>query len=55
MGTPEHVLKHNRKAWDREASNSNPWTFPVSPESVARARQGDWQILLTPTKPVPAA
>jgi SAM-dependent methyltransferase len=54
MGTPEHVLKHNRKAWDLEVANGNPWTVPASPELIARARQGDWQIVLTPTKPVPA-
>lgn len=55
MGTPEHVLKHNRKAWDQEVANGNPWTVPASPEMIARARHGDWQIVLTPTKSVPAA
>jgi SAM-dependent methyltransferase len=32
----------------------NKWTVPVSPDVIARARRGDWQIVLTPTKPVPA-
>ncbi|MCB0122414.1 MAG: class I SAM-dependent methyltransferase, partial [Caldilineaceae bacterium] len=30
------------------------WTIPVSPDVIAAARQGRWQIILTPTKPVPA-
>lgn len=29
------------------------WTVPVTPEAVAAARRGQWQIVLTPTKPVP--
>ena len=31
----------------------NKWTIPVSAEAMAKARQGDWQIVLTPTIPVP--
>jgi SAM-dependent methyltransferase len=31
------------------------WTVPVTPEEVAAARRGEWQIVLTPTKPVPRA
>lgn len=45
----------NRKAWDRKAADGVQWARPVSAEVVARARRGDWRILLTPTKPVPAA
>ncbi len=43
----------NRQAWDREVDKGNPWTQPVSPETIARARQGDWSVLLTETTPVP--
>ena len=32
---------------------NNQWTVPVSADTVARARQNDWHIVLTPTKPVP--
>lgn len=49
------VRAYNRGAWDRQVASGNPWTKPVSAEEVARARQGDWHIVLTPTKPVPAA
>ncbi len=31
----------------------NPWTILVTTEAVERARRGDWEIALTPTKPVP--
>ena len=47
------VFNYNRKAWDREVEKGNQWTQPVSSEIIAEARQGHWQIILTPTKPVP--
>ncbi len=48
------VLTYNRAAWANEVKNGNIWTVPVSAEEVAAARQGRWQIVLTPTKAVPA-
>ncbi|QDU37012.1 hypothetical protein Mal4_13150 [Maioricimonas rarisocia] len=48
------VRDHNRKAWDQSVAEGNRWTVPVSREEVDRARQGDFKILLTPTRPVPA-
>jgi SAM-dependent methyltransferase len=54
MNNPhEHTLHHNRIAWDRQVELGNPWTVPVGPEAIAAARRGEWQILLTPTIPVP--
>ena len=47
------VLAHNRAAWDREVARGNRWTVPVGPEAVARAREGDCSIVLTPRRPVP--
>ena len=44
---------YQREAWNREVENGNPWTRPVSTEAVEAARNGKWQIVLTPTKPVP--
>jgi SAM-dependent methyltransferase len=29
------------------------WGIPISPESFQKAKQGTWDMLLTPTKPVP--
>lgn len=51
--TPVDVLAHNRRAWDQEVAHGNHWTVPVSAREVARARRGDWSILLTPRRPVP--
>ena len=47
------ILKHNRLAWNREVERRNPWTVPVTTEVVEAARRGTWEIVLTPTKPVP--
>ena len=54
MSIPEDILLYNRRTWDRQVERGNPWTVPVSSEAVARARNGDWWIVLTPTKPVPS-
>ena len=51
-----NIRNYNREAWDRHVEGGeNPWTQPVSAEVVARARNGDFGILLTQTKPVPHA
>jgi len=47
------VLSHNRDAWNGLVASGNRWTVPVGPEVIARARAGDWSIVLTPTRPVP--
>lgn len=43
----------NREAWNRLVDAGDRWTIPVSAEEIAKARLGDWSILLTPTRPVP--
>ncbi len=50
-----NIVEHNRKAWDAEVAKGNPWTVPVSPEEILRAKAGEWSVLLTPKKPVPRA
>jgi len=47
------IRAYNRRAWDKEVQLGNQWTLPVDSEVIAAARQGQWDILLTPTKPVP--
>ena len=47
------IRAYNRKAWNRQVKNKNPWTIPVSPEVIAAARGGEWAILLTPNITVP--
>ena len=49
------IVRHNSLAWDRQVELGNRWTQPVSPDEVAKARMGEWSILLTPTIPVPHA
>lgn len=47
------VHQYNRTAWDRKVSLGDRWTTPVSAQVIEQARAGDWQVWLTPTKPVP--
>ncbi len=46
-------LIHNKNAWDKQVDKNNHWTIPVSAEILAEAKKGNWQIVLTPWKPVP--
>ncbi|MEM9413625.1 MAG: SAM-dependent methyltransferase, partial [Planctomycetota bacterium] len=48
------LLDYNRKAWNKQVQQKNQWTLPVTSEQIADARIGKWQVVLTPTKPVPA-
>jgi SAM-dependent methyltransferase len=50
-----NVLAHNRAAWNQESLEGSRWTTPVGPEVIARARAGDWDVILTPVKPTPKA
>jgi SAM-dependent methyltransferase len=47
------IRAYNRNAWDHEVECGNEWTRAVTPEVVAAAREGVWEVLLTETKPVP--
>lgn len=51
----DDVRAYNREAWNGKVRAGNRWTVPVGPEEVARARRGDWEVLLTPSTPVPRA
>jgi len=55
MSTPFDPVAHNRRAWDREVEQGNEWTVPVGPDIIARARQGDWSVVLIGHEPVPRA
>ena len=46
-------LKHNRLVWNRQSSRNCIWSLPVDSSIVAKARQGEWKVLLTPSLPVP--
>ncbi len=49
------ILKHNRTAWNHEVDNANIWTIPVDAETISKARNGGFSLLLTPKIPVPSA
>lgn len=56
MPTPpreDDLAAHNRAAWNQEARAGSRWSEPVGPDVIARARRGDWSVVLTPTRPVP--
>jgi hypothetical protein len=46
------VRAFNGEAWNRLVDAGDRWTIPVNPEEIARARVGEWNIPLTPTRPV---
>lgn len=48
------IRSYNRRAWDQRVKEGDEWTIPVSPEIIRAARQGDWRIFLTRSRPVPA-
>lgn len=47
------IRQHNKLAWDRMVDAQDRWTRPVSSEEIARARNGDWRLPLTPSKAFP--
>src|SRR5918995_2500517 len=47
------VRGYNEGAWDRQVESGNPWTVPVGPDVIESARRGQWEVLLTETRPVP--
>ena len=48
------IRAYNREAWDREVEGGeNRWSQPVSSEVIAKAKQGEFSVLLTENVPVP--
>ena len=48
------IVSHNRVAWNFESdSGTSPWCVPVDTATIAAARNGDWEVFLTPLRPVP--
>lgn len=48
-----NIRKYNARAWNEAVMRKSQWTIPVEPEIIQKARLGDWEIILTPTKTVP--
>ena len=49
----QNFVKHNQKAWNYQVQKRNKWTIPVDSKTIRNARNGEWQIVLTPTLPIP--
>ncbi|UUX33212.1 class I SAM-dependent methyltransferase [Fundicoccus culcitae] len=47
--------KINAKTIDQWVEEGWQWGIPLSHEAFVAAKEGDWEMLLTPTKPVPKA
>lgn len=47
------IVKHNKSAWDNYVDKKDLWTIPVSEQELENAKNGNWNIVLTPKKPVP--
>lgn len=48
-----NYLNQNEKWWDSKVDAGHQWTQPVDRETIKQAKSGNWNIVLTPTKPVP--
>src|SRR5258708_6437003 len=48
-----NIHTYNREAWNRRVNAGNQWTVPVGSDIIAAARQGRFDLRLTPTRPVP--
>ncbi len=53
MLNKNNFIKYNKTAWDKQVENKNKWTIPVSTEIINEAQKGNWEVVLTPIKPVP--
>jgi len=47
------IVNHNKLAWDNYVDKNDRWTIPVSEQELENAKNGNWKIVLTPTKHVP--
>jgi len=49
----QYIYEANKKAWDKNVKEGNPWTIPVTHKQIEAARRGNWEVLLTNCRPVP--
>ena len=49
----ENYTEINAKTIDRWIEDGWEWGMPISAEDCGRARRGQWDVVLTPIKPVP--
>jgi hypothetical protein len=46
-------VAHNRKAWNKLVEQDSEWTRPVAADVIARARGGEWSVVLIGYEPTP--
>lgn len=49
----KEFVKINEKTIDSWVKEGWIWGKPIDHETYLKATQGDWDVVLTPTKPVP--
>jgi hypothetical protein len=50
-----NFLEHNRQSWNTGVMSASVWAQPVDATTIAAARAGQWDVLLTPKTQVPKA
>lgn len=48
-----NIKQINSDGWDARVNDGDIWSLPVTTEQIARAREGEWSVLLTSSTPVP--
>lgn len=54
MHSVNKLLDLNQQAWDIQSRANQIWSVPVDEQTLLAAKAGNWQVILTPTKAVPA-
>ena len=47
------IVAFNKEAWNSQVRKGNTWTIPVSADEIRRAKNGDWKLVLTPSRSIP--
>jgi len=45
----KNLQEYNKAAWDREVESKSPWSIPVDSDVINNAKQGIWEVKLTPS------
>lgn len=53
MDMKQMYTKINAETWDDWAKNGSEWSVPLSHEKCEAVRRGDWNVILTASRPVP--
>lgn len=49
-----NIAEYNRNAWNLQSKEGCRWSTPYPDEVFEQARAGEWNVILTPNKAVPA-